>query len=113
MNCEHSKFWPLASYGLLPFFRPYMVLHRLHFLRYPLEISIFTHIVHFHRLYIAPMTLTLSFMIRYLNILSKATNIISLAVIFCQLLGVKQSCPGMKCNIEKKSFLHNITPNAA
>ena len=30
-----------------------MVLHMLHFLRYPLEMSILTHIVNFRRLYIA------------------------------------------------------------
>ena len=38
---------------------PYMVLHMLHFLWYPLEMSILTRIVHFCRLYIAPLALTL------------------------------------------------------
>ena len=40
-------------------FWPYMVLHMLHFLRYPLEISILARTVHFRRLYVAPFTLTL------------------------------------------------------
>ena len=40
-------------------FWPYMVFHMLHFLRYPLEMSILTHTVHFRRLYIAPLTITL------------------------------------------------------
>ena len=38
---------------------PYMVLHMLHFLRYPLEMSILTCKVHFRRLYVAPLTLIL------------------------------------------------------
>ena len=34
-----------------------MALRTLHFLMSPLEMSILTHIVHFHRLYFASMTL--------------------------------------------------------
>ena len=86
-----------------------MVLHTLHFLRYPLEMSILTHTVHFRRLYIVPLTRTLQFVTRYLNFLSKATNLISLAFILCQLLGVKQCHPTVKCNIQKIIFIYYYT----
>ena len=82
-------------------FWPYMALLMLHFLLYPVELCILAQIVLFLRLCIAHMTLTLKHMKRYFNTLSKAANIISLAFILRQLLGVKQSRPTVKCNIEK------------
>ena len=93
-------------------FRPYMVLRMLHFLRYPFKMSILTRTVHFRRLDNAPLTLTLLFVARYLNSLSKSTNLISLAFIFCQCFGVKQCHATVKCNIQI-SFSHIITLNAA
>ena len=87
---------------------PYMALRMLHFLLYPLEMSILVQLVHFLRLCIAIMTLTLYFVIRYLN--SKAANIISLAFIFRQLLS---KVIHLRNVIVKTSFSHNIISNAA
>ena len=85
-------------------FWPYLALRMLQFLMCPLERSSLTHIVHFHRLYLASVTIRLSFLIRYFNTLFKAAKIISLAFIICKLLAVKQSHPTVKCNIEKNIF---------
>ena len=80
-----------------------MALRILHVLMHSLEMSIFIHIVHFFRLNFVSVTLKVSyFFIRFLNTLFKATNLISLAFILCQLLGVKQSYPAVKCNIKKQ-----------
>ena len=49
-------------------------------------------------------------MIRYLNFLSKAANIISLACLLCQLFGVKQSHPNVKCNIKKNIKISFLFP---
>ena len=63
--------------------------------------SILTHIIHFCRLYIDPLTLTLLIVIRF--ILSNSANIISLAFLLGELLSVKKSRPIVKYNLENKN----------
>ena len=59
---EQSTSYKMA-FLKVPFW-PYMALRVLHFLLYPFKMSILAQIVHFLRLYIAHMTLTIQFMIR-------------------------------------------------